>query len=349
MNWRKLLAPLSAIWWCVTSIRNLLYKIGFFPVKSFKKPVIVIGNLSTGGTGKTPHTVYVLDLLRRNYRIAALSRGYGRRTSGFIVANYDSNARQIGDEPMLFFHRFKNRIVVSVGENRVAAVRELFQRFALDAVILDDAYQHRALKAGFYILLTDYRHLYSQDYVLPMGDLREPRSGAKRASIIIVTKCPPDLSEEEKEKIKRELKLLPEQELFFSHINYSEMLYNVSFNAKISQAADCHALLITGIAKSDDLVKHAESKFVSVKHLKYPDHYDFKPNDIKEIIKAYDSLPSPKIMLTTEKDYMRLCQEHGIVKKLYYLPISIGIDKPEKFNEIISNYVHKNSRSSELH
>ncbi|MRJ10956.1 tetraacyldisaccharide 4'-kinase [Ornithobacterium rhinotracheale] len=346
MNFRKLLAPLSLLWWGVTSTRNLLYKIGLFPVKSFKKTVIVIGNLSTGGTGKTPHTMYVLDLLRKNYRVAALSRGYGRRTSGFLVANYDSNARQIGDEPMMFFHRFKNRIVVSVGENRVEAIKELFQRFALDAIVLDDAFQHRALKAGFYILLTDYNELYSRDYVLPMGNLREPRSGANRANVIVVTKCPPDLSEEEKEKIKRELKLLPGQEIFFSHINYSDTLYNISFNADIRQASDCHALLITGIAKSDDLVQHAKSKFVSVKHLKYPDHYDFKPNDIKEIIGAYESLPSPKIMLTTEKDYMRLCQEHGIVKKLYYLPISIGIDQPNKFNEIINNYVQKNSRSN---
>lgn len=349
MNFRKLLAPLAAMWWGITSARNAFYKIGVFPVKKFQKPVIVIGNLSTGGTGKTPHTIYILDLLRKNFRVAALSRGYGRRTSGFIVANYDSNARQIGDEPMLFFHRFKNRIVVSVGENRVESIQELFKRFTLDAVVLDDAYQHRALQAGFYILLTDYNELYSRDYVLPMGNLREPRSGANRANVIVVTKCPPDLNEEEKEKIKRELKLLPSQKIFFSHIEYSDTLYNISFNAQIRQASDCHALLITGIAKSDDLEKHAKSKFTSLKHLKYPDHYDFKPNDIKEIMKAYDSLPSPKIMLTTEKDYMRLRQEHGIVKKLFYIPISIGIDNPEKFNEIINNYVQKNARGNKLH
>lgn len=346
MSFRKILAPFSLIWWLIMSIRNLLYGIGLFPVKKFKKPIIVVGNLSTGGTGKTPHTVYVLDLLRKNYSVASLSRGYGRRTKGFITANYDSNAREIGDEPMLFFNRFKNRIVVSVGEDRVAAVKKLLKKFRLDAVVLDDAFQHRKLKAGLNILLTEYANPYSKDYILPMGNLREPRSGAKRAKVIVVTKCPKTLTQEDKDKFKKSLKIRKNQFLFFSKIVYSEELGHLQFEETIGSLKEHNVLLITGIANSKGLLKYVESRFAKVNHLKYPDHYDFKPGDIKEIDAVYEEMEGPKIMLTTEKDYMRLKSEHRILRKLYYLPISIEIDDEQKFNSIIKSYVQKLSNRS---
>ena len=341
MFWRKLLAPVSLIWWIVTTFRNIFYNIKVFPVKKFKKPIIVVGNLAVGGTGKTPHTLYVLDLLRNNFRVASLSRGYGRKTSGFIVANYDSNARQIGDEPMIFFNRFKNRIVVSVGESRVDAIDRLLKRFRLDAIVLDDAFQHRALQAGFYILLTDYNNRYSKDYLMPMGSLRESRRGANRANVIIVTKCPENLSEEEKAEIKQELKIKKNQYLFFSTIKYDEELKHIDFDISVSEMRNYNVLLITGIAKSEGLEKYIKENSQTVRHLKYPDHYDFRRSDIEDVAGAFESMAEPKMIVTTEKDYMKLRHEHRIVRNLYYLPISVEIDQPEKFNHIILSYVHK--------
>lgn len=349
MIWRKLLAPLSLFWWIGTSLRNFFYNIKMFPTKRFKKATIVVGNLSVGGTGKTPHTVYILEQLKKSFNVATLSRGYGRNTSGFIVANYDSNAQQIGDEPMLFFNRFRNRIIVSVGENRVEAIKELLNRFRLDAIVLDDAYQHRSLQAGMYILLTEYKKLYSRDYILPMGNLRESRRGANRAKIIIVTKCPENIESQEKEKIKNELKPTPHQSVFFSTLRYGKILFNHYQNIVIDKVQDNHVLLVTGIADSSYFKQYTETKFKDVKHINYPDHYKFKPSDIKDIEGAYNSMEFPKIILTTEKDYMRLRREHRILRNLYYLPISVEIDREEEFNNLIISYVQKNSRSSEVY
>src|SRR5690554_5213160 len=223
MNWRKLLLPFSGLWWIITEIRNVLYNTRIFPSKKFKKPVIIIGNLSMGGTGKSPHVIHVLGILHSFYQVASLSRGYGRRTKGFRVANYDSTASEIGDEPMQFFNRFKNRIVVSVGEERVEAIKELSKRFKLDAFVLDDAFQHRKLRSDMNIILTDYRKRYTKDFLVPAGSLRESARNARRAQIIIVTKCPKDLSDSEKLKIRKELKIKPKQHLFFSEIIYSEI------------------------------------------------------------------------------------------------------------------------------
>ena len=341
MTWRILLAPFSFIWWIITTFRNIFYNIKVFPVKEFKKPIIVVGNLAVGGTGKTPHTLYLLELLSQNYRVASLSRCYGRKTSGFIIANYDSSARQIGDEPMIFFKRFKNRILVAVGENRVEAIDQLLKRFRLDAIILDDAFQHRALKAGFYILLTEYNNRYTKDFLLPMGNLRESGRESNRANIIIVTKCPKDLNDKEKEEIKQELKIKNNQYLFFSTVKYHEELKHIDFDIPTNQLGDYNVLLVTGIANSSSLEEYVKRESKSVQYLKYPDHYNFKPQDVKSIAKAFESLPEPKIILTTEKDYMKLRHEHRIVENLYYLPISIEIDQSEKFNNIIQNYVHK--------
>ncbi|MXV38476.1 tetraacyldisaccharide 4'-kinase [Flavobacteriaceae bacterium Ap0902] len=344
MNWRILLFPFAGIWWLITQIRNLLYSAGIFPSTDFKKAIIVIGNLSVGGTGKSPHAIYVLDLLRENFKVAALSRGYGRETSGFIVANYDSNAQQIGDEPMQFFNRFKNRIVVSVGEDRVAAIKELFARFKLDAVVLDDAFQHRKLKTDFNILLTSYKNLYSNDYVLPVGTLRESRLNADRANIIVVTKTPSKLTEDEKSKIAKELKIKEYQHLFFSKIVYSHELKHYDLPMDIESAKDYNVLLITGIAHAKPFINFCKIQFKQVNHLNYPDHYNFKPNDIEQIGEVYKEMEGPKLILTTEKDYMRLKQEYAIIENLYYLPISVEVDDADTFNQIILDYVTKNSR-----
>lgn len=345
MNWRKFLAPFAGIYWIITFLRNLLYQIGVFPSKRFNKAIIVVGNLTTGGTGKSPHTIYLLSILRNKFKTAVLSRGYKRDTSGFIIANYDSTAKQIGDEPMQFFNRFKNRVIVAVGEDRVAAIKQLLQRFSLDSIVLDDAFQHRKLKADFYILLTEYGNLYSDDYVLPVGNLRESSFGARRANLVIVTKCKDFPNLDEAEAIKKQLKIRENQNLFFSKVVYSNVLEHKQYPMHFNEATKSNVLLISGIVKSKDFYLFIKDNFLSVKHFKYPDHYNYKPDDIKQITKAYEEMSEPKIMLTTEKDYMRLKHEYALMENLYYLPISIQINREEEFNKIIENHVQSHKRS----
>lgn len=339
MNWRKLLLPFSALYWIGTEVRNVLFNAGIFPVKKFKKPIIIIGNLSVGGTGKSPLAMHVLKLLKNEFQVASLSRGYGRKTSGFIVANYDSNAKQIGDEPMQFFNRFKNRIIVSVGEDRVNAVEQLLTKFPLDAIVLDDAYQHRSLDSDFKILLTDYSNRYSKDFLLPAGDLRESSINAKRAKIIVVTKCPDNLSEEEKAKITKELRVKKHQEIIFSKIEYSDTLHHIENDIKLRMVSEFNVLAVTGIANPKPFITFAEQNFANVYNLNYQDHYQFKDSDINQILKSFNEIKGDKLILTTEKDYMRLKNHYKIIDNLYYLPISLSFDNEEKFNQSILNYV----------
>ena len=341
MNWRKLLLPLSALWWIGTELRNTMYNAEIFPTKKFNKAIIIVGNLSVGGTGKSPHVIYILDILRKNFNVAALSRGYGRKTSGYRVANYDSNAAEMGDEPMQFFNRFKNRIIVAVGEDRVEAIEKMLKNFTLDAIVLDDAFQHRKLKSDFKILLTDYSHRYSRDHLLPAGNLRESRRNASRAQIVIVTKCPEHLSIQEKEEIRNELKIKNNQFLFFSRVIFDEKLNHSKFPIEIKDNSHLNVLAITGIAKPEPFIEHLKGIFNQVRELRFPDHYNFKESDIQNIADAYNEMDGEKIIVTTEKDYMRLRHEYMIVDNLYYLPISIQIDREEEFNQLILNYVKR--------
>ncbi|MDO5654917.1 MAG: tetraacyldisaccharide 4'-kinase [Flavobacteriaceae bacterium] len=341
MNWRKLLLPLSMFWWIGTEVRNSFYNAGLFPSKKFNKAIIIVGNLSVGGTGKSPHVIYLLDLLRHQFNVVALSRGYGRKTSGIRVANYDSTAGEIGDEPMQFFNRFKNRILVAVGEDRVETIEYLNSNYQVDAVILDDAYQHRKLKSDMKILLTSYNDRYSTDCLLPAGNLREAKKNAKRAQIVIVTKCPefPDLDEQI--SIHRELKIKPKQHLFFSKVVYSEIIEHRKYPMKLADAKHYNILAITGIANPQPFIDYLNANFNQVRELRFPDHYNFKPSDIQHIADAFKEIEGEKLILTTEKDYMRLRHEYMIVDNLYYLPISILIDRSEEFNQIILNYVQR--------
>ena len=341
MKWRKLLLPLSALWWLGTEIRNGFYNAGLFPSRKFNKAVIIVGNLSVGGTGKSPHVMYLLALLKDHFSVAALSRGYGRKTSGLRIANYDSTAGEIGDEPMQFFNRFKNRILVAVGEDWVEAIDYLKANYALDVVILDDAFQHRKLRSDFKILLTDYHNRYSNDWLLPAGNLREARKNASRAKVIIVTKCPKDISDEEKQKIYSELKVKQGQHLFFSEVIYGETLEHRGFPIEMKDAKHLNVLAITGIANPEPFITYLNQNFNQVRELRFPDHYNFKESDIQNIADAFNEMEGEKIMLTTEKDYMRLRHEYLIVDNLYYLPISVRIDRAEEFNQLIFNYVKR--------
>nr|WP_317162498.1 tetraacyldisaccharide 4'-kinase [Flavobacterium haoranii] len=254
---RKLLFPFGIFYWIITYLRNVFYDIGIF--KSYKIPVksIVVGNLSVGGTGKTPHIEYLIRLLQ-NKKIATLSRGYGRKTKGFILANEQVKPTEIGDEPFQFFTKFKN-ISVAVDGNRTNGVQQLMQLVQPEIILLDDAYQHRKVTAGFTVLLTDYSNLFSEDYILPFGDLREPSFGKKRANVIIVTKCPHDISEIAQQNIIKKLKVsVP---VFFSHIVYDEQIYNGESAVTIS-AVNEPKLIVAGIAKPKSFVDFLKKKMM---------------------------------------------------------------------------------------
>ena len=346
MNWRRFLLPFSGLYWIGTSVRNLFYNIGMMRSSSFKIPIINFGNLSVGGTGKSPHIMYLIDLLKDEKLIATLSRGYGRKTKGFLIANYSSKVYDIGDEPMQFFQSFKNRILIAVCEDRAFGAQKLIDHYNADAILLDDAYQHRGIKAGFNILLTDYNNPYYKDFLLPAGDLRESRSGVRRADIIIVTKCPDRISEEKHKEISKKIKLRSHQQLFFSKIVYDNKLIGKLDNVEKSTWKNLNVILVTGIAKTDGLVKFAEENFANVLHLEYPDHHNFSQSEIEYIYKRYEDTEGrkrfDKIIMTTEKDYMRLMEESMIKDDLYYIPISIDINDKEKFNQTILEYVGQN-------
>ena len=346
MNWRRFLLPFSGLYWIGTSVRNLFYNIGMMRSSSFKIPIINVGNLSVGGTGKSPHIMYLIDLLKDEKLIATLSRGYGRKTKGFLIANYSSKVYDIGDEPMQFFQRFKNRILIAVCEDRAFGAQKLIDHYNAEAILLDDAYQHRGIKAGFNILLTDYNNPYYKDFLLPAGDLRESRSGVRRADIIIVTKCPDRISEEKHKEISKKIKLRSHQQLFFSKIVYDNKLIGKLDNVDKSTWKNLNVILVTGIAKTDGLVKFAEENFANVLHLEYPDHHNFSQSEIEYIYKRYEDTEGrkrfDKIIMTTEKDFMRLMEESMIKDDLYYIPIRIEINDKEKFNQTILEYVGKN-------
>ncbi len=341
---RWYLYPFSLIYHLVTAIRNLLYNWGILSSTKFRTPIIGVGNLSVGGSGKSPMVMYLADYLSKNYRTGVLSRGYGRMTKGYLIANYNSNYKTVGDEAMQLFERFKNRFVIGVCEDRVAGAKKMIEDMSLDVMVLDDSYQHRAIKPGFNILLTDYHDPYFKDFLLPAGDLRESRSGTIRADIIVVTKCPENLTEEKKQYYLSRIRPKSNQKVFFSKINYDEEIFCSDLNRKLpdNNLAYYDVLLITGIANSTLFVEHVKKFAPRVKHLNYKDHHSFTQNDVEQIAKEYKKMGEYKIILTTEKDYVRLKSYDYLSDKLFYLPINVEIENKEKFNQLILDYVRKN-------
>lgn len=339
---RWYLYPLSLGYHLGTGIRNTLYDLGILKSTKFRTPMINVGNLSVGGSGKSPMVMYLADLLSRYYRTGVLSRGYGRITKGYAITNYESNYKIVGDEAMQLFERFKNRFVIGVSEKRVPGAKKMIADMDLDVLILDDAFQHRAIKAGFNILMTDYNDPYFKDYLLPAGDLRESRSGAKRAQIIMVSKCPNDLTEEKKQFYISRIKPQHYQKVFFSSISYDEHVYSKDKSLPDNNLAYYDILLITGIANPKPLLEHLSKFSQRVKHLKFKDHHSFSDQDIKNIIAEYKKLGEYKLILTTEKDYVRLKTFDYLRDIVYYWPINVNIDQQEEFNQIIMNYVRQN-------
>ncbi len=339
---RWYLYPFSLGYQLITGIRNVFYNVGLFKSTKFSTPIINVGNLSVGGSGKSPMVMYLAEFLSKYYRTGVLSRGYGRVTKGYGVTNYDSNYKTVGDEAMQLFERFRNRFVIGVSEERVPGAKKIISDMDLDVLILDDAYQHRAIKAGFNILLTDYNDPYFKDYLLPAGDLRESRSNASRSQVIMVTKCPDELTEEQKQYYISRIRPHHYQKVFFSSINYDENIYNNSKSLPDNNLEYYDILLITGIAKPEPLLKHLAKFSNRVKHLRFRDHHNFSDADIKKILEEYKKLGEYKIILTTEKDYVRLKTFDYLRDLVYYWPINVVIDKKQEFNQIILDYVRKN-------
>lgn len=327
---RKLLFPVSLLYACVVYVRNWCYDKGIFSTTKFTLPIICVGNLSVGGTGKTPMVEYIAKLLKNEVNLAILSRGYKRKSKGFIIANDNTTVEDLGDEPFQFFSKYPE-VTVAVNANRVEGIKKLqVHNNAIDAIVLDDAFQHRKVKAGLYILLTTYNKLYSSDWYLPTGDLRDHKNQAKRAGIIVVTKCPENLSEEEQKQIEKKLKTEPNQQLYFTSITYSDKIFGKTETFKIDVLKDKKFTLVTGIANPKPLVKHLGGLGLSFEHMQFPDHHYFSS---KELL----ALRKKEFIVTTEKDFMRL---KNYLNNIVYLPIETTfLAKEEIFNANVLNYI----------
>lgn len=349
---RLFLIPFAWIYGLIIKLRNLLFDAGFFRQVSFPLPVISVGNLTTGGTGKTPHIEYLIRLLHPRWKVATLSRGYGRKTSGFRQAEFGDHADVVGDEPMQYLIKFPD-ISVFVDEKRRRGIRKLLQKQPLtDIVLLDDAYQHRYVKPGLSILLTDYLKPYPANFMLPAGSLREPISSAKRADIIIVSKAPKVLSPITYRSMVEELNPLPHQEVFFSYIDYGKI---TPLWDEMPEPEERHRyssiLLFAGIANIYPIQEYLADFCFELITIEFKDHHRYKAEDIKRIKKNYDDLYSRnKLLLTTEKDAMRLLvpQVYDLTRELplHYLPIEVKFHEQFKksFNNKIVEYVNENKR-----
>ncbi len=329
---RYILLPIVPIYHVITWLRNKLYDLGIKKSLAYDFPLICVGNLSVGGTGKTPMIEYLIRLLNTNFRIATLSRGYKRSTDGFVIADESVTAFSIGDEPFQFYKKFGN-IIVSVDADRRNGISELMKlNNSPQLILLDDAFQHRKVKATLNILLTSYSNLYVNDFSLPTGNLREPKSGAKRADIIVVTKSPESISETEKQGILKSLELEQHQKAFFSWISYSNVIKNPIENKELEELKSLKFTLVTGIANPYPLLTYLKSKNLNFEHLNFKDHHIFT---LKEIA----NFKTKEFILTTEKDYMRLVHSFKESEKLFYLPIELKIDRPEEFELLIKEKI----------
>jgi len=349
-----LLLPFSILYGFILYIRNVFFNWDILPSKKFDFPIIAVGNLNLGGVGKTPHVEYLIRLLKEEYNVATLSRGYKRKTKGFFLAHNSSTVADIGDEPLQYFKKFKS-IKVAVDEKLVHGIEQLkIKDPSIELILLDDAYQHRYVEPGINILATNYSNLYIDDYVVPSGRLREWPSGSKRATIIIVTKCPPTLTIKEREKIKNKLTLSNQQQLYFTYLKYGKL---VPFTKKCNhihfKLNDQYSiLLVTAIANPSPLFDHLQKQFQKIDHISFSDHHNFSQKDIHQIESSFNKLnDNNKLIITTEKDIMRLSLPNILneIQKLpiYYVPIEICFHNNDKkeFDSHILNYVKTNSRN----
>ena len=336
-----ILSPISIIYGCVIYVRNFLFDKKILPSTSFKVPLICVGNIAVGGTGKTPMTEYLIKLLsRQNSRIATVSRGYRRKTKGFFIADNKTTSEKIGDEPMQLHTKFPH-INVCVGEDRVNAVQQLLKwKPDTNAIILDDAFQHMKIAAGLNILLTDFNRPFYKDYFLPIGKLRDQRLSAKRADVIVVTKCPVDLSNDDKEKIIHHINPV-NQSIFFAAIKYGNP-YHISNSEEFIMNSQTHYLLVHGIANAASLKNYIAVFDKKFEEIKFEDHHDYTLSDVQKIMAAYQA-NRDTVIITTEKDGAKLKTFTNLLSKVpvYLLPIETFFlfDEQEKFDNLIKDFV----------
>ncbi len=349
---RFFLLPISWIYWLVLFIRHKLYDFGLLHSKRFDLPVICVGNLDLGGTGKTPHVEYLLRLLKGKYSTAVLSRGYRRSTQGFIQADANSSSDDIGDEP-LQYTKFDN-VIVTVDEDRVDGVEHILSNNpSTQVIVLDDAFQHRKIKPSFNILLTDYHKLFNQNFLLPAGTLRDIRQASRRADVIIVTKSPNFLSPYERRDMIEKLKSHRNIPIFFSYITFLNPVPLTETAKTLGLQKTQNAILFTGIANPTHLIDHLKTKYFNVETITFKDHHSFKEEDIDSIVNKFSStIGNKKIIFTTEKDAMRLKHSSHLAKfenlPLFYIPIEIRFhnEDGQLFNEKILEHVRKNFKSN---
>ncbi len=354
----KWLLPFSWVYGWGVKLRNTLFEIGILKTRSFDVPVIAVGNITVGGTGKTPHVEYLANLLRKTCHVAVLSRGYKRKSKGFVVADAKTSMRDIGDEPFQMKEKFPD-VTIAVDKNRCHGIDQLMETDSkTDVILLDDAFQHRYVKPGINILLVDYHRLVIYDQLLPAGRLREPLNGKDRADIVIVTKCPKELKPMEYRVITKAMALYPYQQLYFTTLKYGAMRA-VFPEAKgtvpeLNQLQNSHVLLLTGIASPKQLEHDLTPLTLHLNPLIFRDHHEFNEKDIHLINSTFADMPQNKCIITTEKDAARLQHVKGLSdavrQHLYVLPVEICFmqDQGETFNHHIIDYVRKNSRNSIL-
>lgn len=349
-SFRILLLPFALLYWLAIVIRNWLYDKNILKSTSFGLPLICVGNLSVGGTGKSPMVEYLVANIKKRYKVATLSRGYKRKTKGYALADENTTALEIGDEPMQFHLKFPE-VPVAVGEERIEAIPQLLHdRPETQVIILDDAFQHRSIIAGLNIILTDYSNLFTRDFYLPTGDLRDTKNSYKRADLIVVTKCKHDLTPEEKSNITKELNLLPHQYVFFTAIEYGQ-LYHIVSKRGFELKEETEVLLVSGIANPKPLQSLLETHSNSYSLVQYPDHHIFSIDDLNEIKKRFNSIGSnTKIILTTEKDAVRLAKFSQEIERLplYVIPVRhhFLFNEGIKFDELVINYIHNFKQQS---
>jgi len=356
-----LLYPISLIYGLITGIRNFLFNTGILSSVEFHFPVICVGNITVGGTGKTPHTEYLAGLLRKYFKVATLSRGYRRKTRNFRIASSSSKVSEIGDEPLQIFSKYPD-VLVTVDRNRVKGVNKITQKFPdIEVILLDDAFQHRRITPGFSILLTDFERLIIRDHLLPYGSLRESIDGMRRADMILITKSPENISPIQRRLIVKEVDKAPYQNLFFTSLTYQTPLRVFqtqdpeSNQFDMSECEGSGIVLITGIANPRPFKEYLENLFDEITHIQFPDHYNFKKKDIANISTAFHELKSPKkYLFTTEKDAVRLREittfADPVRTAFYYVPVGINFlnDDQIEFDNIIIDYVRKNKRNNRI-
>ena len=355
---REWLLPVSWLYGLGVRFRNQLFEMGVLKSRSFKIPVISVGNITVGGSGKTPHVEHLVRLLQDKAKVAVLSRGYKRKSHGYVLADKDATSRMIGDEPYQMKKKVPD-IYVAVDRKRCHGIERLTgdeETKDTDVILLDDAFQHRYVKPGINILLVDYHRLIIYDKLLPAGMLREPKQGKNRADIVIITKCPRNLKPMEFRVLTRAMSLYPYQKLFFTTIKYNKLkpLYYGEDRPLSDISSDMNILLLTGIASPKQMMIDLEPYSTNITPLTFPDHHAFKKKDIQLINETFAAMPEPKMVITTEKDNARLFGIEGLSDEvrqhIYMLPMEIEfmLNQQEEFNEKIIGYVRKNSRNSIL-